>query len=156
MNRLMLCFGATVIAFSTAGVTMAAPPSAYLISAARYLNVQKEHGIRVTKAIPRVQDHTLSAQNFRETVNVALTETNSDWEMTYLKTAKDLPPSYTEIDQKIHRTHALREAAYKEWLGNTKYKDPAKVATAHKNFNDSLALEAEALDAVVDALKNIN
>ncbi len=153
MKRLLLCLLIALITLTTTSVTLAAPPPAYLISAARYLNIQKEHGNKVKGAMAGVQSHETSTKKFRGTVKIARAETNGEWDKNYSKTINGVPASYAEIHQNIQQSHELREAAYKEWLDNSKYKDPAKVAKAYKNFNSSLEYEGKAFNYVIDALK---
>ncbi|MEW6354261.1 MAG: hypothetical protein AB1469_08210 [Pseudomonadota bacterium] len=126
---------------------------AYLFAAARYLNIQKDQGVFVRKAMQSLKARETKRGDFHKTVEKAQAVTNEDWNENYLKSRKLLaPPAYAAIDGGIQRSHDLREAAYTEWLGK-KSTNPVTLKKANKFFDDSVEVEDQAMSDLLDALK---
>lgn len=158
MNHRAASIALALVALATTAVSFAGPlggeNKTYLISAARYLNVQKDQGTRVTKAMRGLQSHDTSGEDFRDIVETARSVTNEDWDNNYLKTGRTrVPDSYAEIDKNIQRSHDLREASYKAWLEGSKGGDPASAEGANDDFNNSLKAEQKALDDLITVLQ---
>lgn len=124
---------------------------AYLFSAARYLNIQKEQGIRVRQALAALDAQQANDADFRATVTTALAITKEEWSNNYLKS--EVPVAHAEIAQHLELSHDLREAAYRQWLESPKDQDPISVADSTESFRASLNEEEQALDDLMSALQ---
>ncbi len=141
----------------SAGFTASAEPAmsedmAYLFAAARYLNVQKEQGNSILSATAALKARALDRKEFYKALEDSRVGALKEWDETYLKTRKPLAPAaFKDLDERIQRSHDLREAAFKEWLGQPK-KNPLVLKSANKLFNDSVELEQRLLTEVAQAL----
>jgi len=153
----------TLIKFSlifvlwTVGFAASAEPAmsedmAYLFAAARYMNVQKEQGNSIISATEALKARALNRKDFYKALEDSRAGALKEWDESYLKTRKPLvPPAYKGLDERIQRSRDLREAAYKEWLGQPK-KNPLELKSANKIFYDSMELEQRLLSEVAEAL----
>lgn len=155
MRRIFLTLILAAAAFTAASEPIQFPgvsgDRVYLFSASRYMNIQKDQGFYVNKAMQLLKSRDSKRSDFHEIVRNAQAITDRDWNENYLKLGKPTPAVYTDIDSAVRRSHDLREAAYKEWLGKKNH-NPATLKNANKLFEDSLAAEEQAMDGLLDAL----
>ncbi len=156
MRQILVKFS-LIVALWTAGSAVSAQPvlsedMAYLFAAARYLNVQKEQGNSIISATAALKARALNRKDFYKALEDSRMGTLKEWNEGYLKTRNPLaPPAYKELDERIQRSRDLREAAYKEWVGQPK-KNPLELKGANKLFYDSMELEQRLLHEVAQAV----
>lgn len=156
MRQIFIRFGLILVLWTVSFAASAEPAMsedmAYLFAAARYLNIQKEQGISIISATAALKARALNRKDFYKALEDSRTGTLKEWDEGYLKTRKPLAPlAYKDLDERIQRSRDLREAAYKEWLGQPK-KNPLELKNANKMFYDSMELEQRLLSEVAQAL----
>lgn len=155
MKRQTLGIVFLLLTLAVASLASAAPISddrTYLFAAARYLNIQKEQGKRVKQAIAGLGDRTINDADVRRALEAALAVTNEDWNANYLTAIKShAPTAYADLDKDIQHSHELREAAYRDWLQNSKG-DFIEQESANASFGNSLEAEDQAMAKLIEAL----
>ena len=151
-SKFSLILALWAVGFAALAEPVMSEDMTYLFAAARYLNVQKEQGNSILSATAALKARTLNRKDFYKALEDSRAGALKEWDETYLKTRKPLVPSaYQDLDERIQRSRDLREAAYKEWLGQPK-KNPLVLKSANKLFYDSMELEQHLLGEVSQAL----
>lgn len=156
MRQMLSKFSLILVLWAAGFAALAEPVMSedmtYLFAAARYLNVQKEQGNSILSATAALKARVLDRKGFYRALEDSRAGALKEWDETYLKTRKPLVPSaYQDLDERIQRSRDLREAAYKEWLGQPK-KNPLELKSANKLFYNSMELEQRLLTEVAQAL----
>lgn len=126
----------------------------YIAAAGGYLKTQNEQGLRVATAMAGLNSGETTLEQVRKAIKDSRFVTNMGFQGDYVKSGKLVVPEiFSKIDKKIRRSHALRDAAFEEYLAYWKDGNVAHIESGSATFKRSEQLAQEATKELTAKMK---
>jgi hypothetical protein len=126
----------------------------YIGAAGGYLKTQNEQGLRVATAMAGLKSGDTTLEQVRKAIKDARFVTNIGFQGDYLKSGKLVVPEvFSKIDKKTRHSHALRDAAFEEYLIYWEDGNVTHIESGTATFKRSEQLAQEATKELIAQMK---